>query len=329
MTPKGRYVVIASTLGISVALGGGLFAYLIAQRASGGGDGVPAEVSYVPANAALVAYADVRRVMNSELHRELMPTLEGPRVMNDFTGLDFEKQVDHVVAYVEPSNTPDAAADKAPRSMMLLQGTFDQARIEQLIRDRGGLIETHNGHSVFVHREGGEEMSAAFVRPDLLAVGDANLVRRTLGPQGAVLNLTANDELMALIRGASGSTAWMAGYFDAVSRSLKLPPSMSARVPPVRLVLAKADINGGMTAALRAETASNEAAEQLREAVRGFIALARFQAASQPQFESALKSLELSGTDKTVQVSVAFSPETLRALASRAREIGPVPAPVK
>ena len=55
----------------------------------------------------MVAYADVRAVMNSELRRALMPSIDpesrkGRQMMNDFAGVDVEKQVDHVVAYVEP-----------------------------------------------------------------------------------------------------------------------------------------------------------------------------------------------------------------------------------
>ena len=65
--------------------------------------------------------------------------------------------------------------------MALVQGSFDQSRIEQFIRDRGGVIETYNGHPIAVHRDGKhEEFAIGFVRPDLIAVGRASLVRRTL-----------------------------------------------------------------------------------------------------------------------------------------------------
>ncbi len=327
MTQKSRYFLVASAAVLIVGLGGGLIAYLMSQRAFGVPAGVPAEVRYVPANAALVAYTDVRRVMSSELRREMMPAIEmgsrkGRQMMNDFAGIDLETQVDHVVAYVEPPDPANNAADnapppapRAPRAMMLVQGTFDQARIEQFIRDKGGVIDTYNGHHISVHNKDAEEMAVGFVRSDLLAVGQANLVRRALDAPGNAQDLTTNAELMSLIRDASGSTAWVVGHFDAVSRGLKLPTSVSGQVPPVRLVSAKADVNGGVKATIRAETADEAGAEQLREVVRGFIALARLQGGTQPKFESALKSIELSGTDKTVQMSFAISPETMRALA--------------
>lgn len=326
MTHKSRYFLIASAVVLIVGLGGGFVAYLMYQRGSGIA-GVPAEMRYVPANAALVAYTDVRRVMNSELRREMMPTIEqgshkGRQMMNEFAGIDIEKQVDHIVAYVEPSDAADEATDKAPRApkaLMLVQGTFDQARIEQSIRDKGGVIETYNGHHISVHQKGEEEMAVGFVRPDLLAVGQSNLVRRALDAPGQANDLTTNAEVMELIRDASGSTAWVVGYFDAVSRGMRLPDSVSDKVPPMRLVSARADVNGGVKATIRAETATDGAAEQLREVVRGFIALARLQGGVQPAFDSTLKSIELSGTDKTVQMSFAVSLDTLRALAAMPR----------
>ena len=50
-------------------------------------------------------------VMNSELRRALMPSIDpesrkGRQMMNDFAGVDVEKQVNRVVAYVEPYTPP-------------------------------------------------------------------------------------------------------------------------------------------------------------------------------------------------------------------------------
>jgi hypothetical protein len=331
MTPKSRYFLIALAVVLVAGVGGGLIAYLQYKRAAALPTGVPAEVRYVPANAAIVGYSNVRIVMNSELHRALMPAIEsgsrkGQQMMNDFAGIDLAKQVDHVLGYVEPLEpTSDATPARAPSAVMLVQGTFDQSRVEQFIRDRGGVIETYNGHHISVHQKGDEEVAVGFVRPDLIAVGRASLVRRALD-QGSdprtsdrPLDLTTNTELMALIRDMSGSTAWVVGHFDAISRGMKLPNAVSRQVPPVRLVSARADVNGGVKATLRAETGDQAAAEQLREVVRGFVALARLHGGTKPEFDNVLKSIQLSGSDKTVQMTVAASPEVFSALAPRPR----------
>ena len=348
MTQKNRYFLVASAAVLVLGLGGGLLAYLAYQRAAGLPAGLPPEVRYVPANATLVAYANVRTVMSSDLRRALMPTIEmgsrkGRQMMNDFAGIDLEKQVDHVLAYIEPLDRlagqapdtqkapEDARVPRAPHAMILVQGSFEQPRIEQFIRDHGGTMEERNGHRMSVRRDGPEEIAIGFVRPDLIAVGQASLVRRTLDmPSDApapAKTVTSNTELMSLIREASGSTAWVVGYFDAVSRGMRLPSAVSSQVPAVRLVSAKADVNGGIKATIRADTSDQPAAEQLREVVRGFVALARVQGGSKPEFESALKSIQVSGTDKTVQMTFAMSPDTMRALAPRPRQMKPDPAP--
>ncbi len=338
MTQKSRYFLIASAVVLFLGVGGGLIAYLNYRRAASLPAGLPQEVQYVPANAAIVGYANVRVVMNSELRRALMPTIEtgsrkGRQMMNDFAGIDVEKQVDHVLGYVEslepsPQGPSDAGTPShAPNALALVKGSFDQSRVEEFIRERGGAIETYNGHHIAVHRDGNEEVAVGFVRPDLIAVGRATLVRRVLD-QGSdprtstgvrPLDLTSNAEVMNLIRDMAGRTAWVVGHFDAVRRGMKLPDTVTSKVPPLRLMSVSADVNGGVKATVRAETDDPAAAEQLREVVRGFIALARLQGGAKPEFDSVLKTVQLSGTDKTVQMTVAASPDVMRALAPRPR----------
>lgn len=328
MTQKSRYFLIASAAVLILALGGGLMAYLAHQRTAGGPAGVPPEVRYVPVDAAIVAYANVRAVMDSELRRQLAPTIEtgdpprqGRHMMNDVAGVDLEKQVDHVLAYVERSETPAAPPAEtrtAPRAVALVSGSFEQARVEQFIREHGGTIEDYHGHRMSVQQHGSEEIAIGFVGRNLIAVGQADLVRRVLDrPVDAsepAKTLAGNAEMMSLIRDASGSTAWVVGHFDAMSRGISLPSAMRGNVPLVRLMSAKADLNGGVRVSVRADAADESAAEQLREVVRGFVSLARLQSGARPEFDSALKSIQLSGSGSVVEVTFTMPLETVRAL---------------
>lgn len=340
MTTKTRYFLIGSGVvllaGLSVA---GAAYYYQTGRAAGVPAGLPDELRYVPASAELVAYADVQAVMNSELRRELERATLGPRRgrsdMNDFAGIDLEKQVNHIVAYLEKidggSNDPQGAkpADpraNPPRGLMLAQGTFDQATVEQFIRDHGGAIEDYHGKHMAIHRPSAddrgrrgpaEEMAVGFLQPNLIALGHAELVRRALdlstNPSSAA-NVTTNAELMDMVRDASGETAWVVGHFDAVSRRMGMPSAMREQVPPLRMVAAKAKINGGVKATIKAETADQAAADQMRDVIRGFVSLIRMQGGAKPELQEALKSIELGGTGSTVQLSFAMTPETFRAI---------------
>ena len=77
--------------------------------------------------------------------------------------------------------------------------------------------------------------------------------------------------MMNLIKDNAGSTAWVVGHFDAVRRRMRVPNEISSKVPTVRLVSVKANVNGGMRATIRAEAGDEAAAQELRDVVRGFV----------------------------------------------------------
>jgi hypothetical protein len=385
MTPKSRYFLLGAAALLLIGLGGGLVAYFGYNRAPGIISSLPAELRYVPADAEVVGYADVQAIMRSDLRRglehiakESNTAKDHERIhIGDFAGVNVEKQVNHVVAYLESARAGASGANGAPRSggayqgagapgsrnveldrrppraLVLVQGTFEQPRIEQFIREHGGTIEDYNGKRIAAHsgrrpgaadpadkkrsqppasaqsatagKDAGPqvappppaaappEMAVGFVQPGLIALGQADLVRRALdAPASGSRNVSENAELIKLINGASGSTAWVVGRFDAVSRRMGMPLSLTQQVPPLRLVSAKATINGGVKAVIRAETDDQAAADQVRDVVRGFVSLIRLQAGGKPELQETLKSIELSGSGNTVQLAFTMMPETFK-----------------
>src|SRR5262249_40451696 len=99
-----------------------MMAYYRLARVAPAGPGVPGELRLVPATAALVAYADVHALMGSEMRRALERVATGqrgtPRRVHEFAGIDFEKDVNHVVAYTQAA----AGEITPPGSLMILQG---------------------------------------------------------------------------------------------------------------------------------------------------------------------------------------------------------------
>jgi hypothetical protein len=338
MTKRTRYFVLGAVAVLLVGLGGGLIAYLAYTRADGVA-GMPPEMRYVPVDAALVAYADVRAVMDSDVRRALMGSIDpesrkGRQMMNDFAGVDVEKQVNRIVAYVEPNVAPNPqtqATPEMPRALVLVQGSFEPARIEAFVRGHAGTIEEYKGQKILVRTDEGHDLAVGLIGSDLIVLGQKDLVRRAIDTSGAVSGsvktIADNPAMMTLIRDNTGSTAWAVGRFDEISRRSSLPSGVTGKVPPIRLVSAKANINGGIRAAIRAEAADKAAADQLRDVVRAFISLGRLQGGGKQEFDTVMKSVELSGTDATVRLSFAVSPETLRIIApGRGRGgRGPVP----
>ena len=84
---------------------------------------------------------------------------------------------------------------------------------------------------------------------------------------------------------------------------------MLSQIPAITWFAASAHVNGGLRGTLRAEARDDESANNLRDVVRGFLALAKLGSGAKPELESVMQSLELGGTGKTVSLSFAIPAE--------------------
>jgi len=327
---KTRYFVIASALVLVVGIGTGMVAYYVGVPQLGVGRTGPAELRYVPADAAVVAYADVHTLMGSEIRqriRQAMPGQEnGQREFKDQTGIDIEHDVDRVVACLEP--TPGGAGEG--RGLVLARGRFDTARLESLMRDHGATIDTYKGKQLIIEAppvpagrvNGGETFAVLFIEPGLAAVGSEALVRRAVDLQGGSGSITTNDELMNLLRGVDDGTRtmWAVGRFDALAQGHELPPQIASQLPAITWFSVSGRVDSAVSASIRADTRDDAAAKNLRDVVQGFIGLARLQASARPEFKAALDSVQLGGTGKTVTLSFTVPPSAFDLLPNQASQ---------
>src|SRR5262245_2522532 len=182
MMAKTRYFVVASLLVLGVGVGTGLVAYYVGFPATAFQRGGPAELQYVPRDAAVVAFANVQEVMASELrqklHRALPFPADGQAEFQDKTGINIETDVDRIVACVRP----DTSTDEHGAGMVLARGRFDEVKIEALMREHGAHVEDYKGKRLIV-ADGGRHpgsFSLAFMEPGLVAVGTTNIVRTAI-----------------------------------------------------------------------------------------------------------------------------------------------------
>jgi hypothetical protein len=335
MTKRTRLFMGGAAGVLVVGLGSGFLAsyYGLPVLAQFGATG-PGELEYVPQDTRLVAFADVRDVMDSELRRKIVE-MRGERDRDsadlddaeDFlkqAGVNVETDVDRVVASV--SGQSDAERD---RPLVLARGRFDDDLIETLVRQRGGQVEDYNGTRLLTHTENEHNVGLAFVEPDLIAFGAASAVRRAIDTKaGRVPNVTTNQEVMALIRDMDAGNAWAVGRFDVISDRARLPQQVANQLPPINWFAASGHVNGGVRGILRAEARDEMAAQDLREVVRGFLALARLQAGQNSQVRAMMNSLELGGDGRTVSLGFSLAPEAIDALAAlRGQRSRPEPSP--
>lgn len=321
MTTKTRYFVVGSTLTLAIGLGVGLVAYSVGFSTSAfTREGGPAELQFVPANASLIAYADVHDVMTSDLRQKVRSAFpmkeDGQHEFQNQTGINIETDIDHVLVAVVPTGEETGRMPGAP--IVLARGQFDQVKIEALMREHGAQVEDYKGARLVVGdaSDGKPSLSLAFLEPGLVAVGSHALIRGAVDLKSGGSNIAANDEMMGLIRDLESGNAWAAGRFDALTSRANLPDGVAQQLPAITLFSASAHIDSGIRGTFRAESRDDASASSLRDVVRGFLALARMQASARPEFASLLESLQLGGTGKTVALSFDLPPAMLDTLVS-------------
>jgi hypothetical protein len=318
MTRHTRYFMFGSIAVLLVGLCTGLVAYYagLPMGAFGQTD-TPAELSYVPADAAVVAYCNVSDVMHSELRQRLdaaMPGREdGQEEFERETGLNIEQDIDRVVGFMIPS-----PGEEPYRGMALASGRFNVVKLEALAREHGGQVEEYKGRRLITRiPEGGEphgkSITVAFLSTGLVGVGETSTVKRAIDGVGG-RNITANSELMNLVHDIDDSNAWAVGQFDALMTHARLPEGVASQIPAVRWFSASGHINGGLNGMLRAETRDDQAGQNLRDVVQGFLALAKLQAGNKPELQGLVSSLQVSGSGKTVAVSFSIPVEAIDAI---------------
>ena len=133
MTSRTRYFVIVSLLVLGVGLGTGLVAYYVGfQPGASRLKGAPDELQEVPREATVIAYANVREIMASELRQRLhqaMPVPQnGQRELEDQTGINIETDIDHVVAYLTPETGSTGFPLTTVPCGMFFETTWPRAR---------------------------------------------------------------------------------------------------------------------------------------------------------------------------------------------------------
>jgi len=320
MTTRTRYFLVGSLLTLTVGLGVGLVAYSLGLSTSAfTRQGGPDELQFVPANSALVAYADVRDIMTSELRQRFksnFPMREnGQQEFQTQTGINIETDIDHVIAAFVP--TGEVTGRVPGSAIVLARGRFDQVKIESLMRDHGAQVEDYKGSRLIIgDASQAKSVSLAFLEPGLVAVGSSALVRGAVDLKTGGASIATNDSMMNLIRDIDSGNAWAAGRFDALTSQANFPSGVAQQLPSLTYFSASAIIDSGIRAKVRAESRDEESANSLRDLVRGFLALAKIQSSARPEINTLVQSLQLGGTGTTVSLSFDLPATAIDALAA-------------
>jgi len=314
MTKRTRYFLTGSALVLLLGVGTGLVAYykgdlaLLKRRAG------PEDLSYVAPDATAVAFANVQQVMASEFHQKLrqsLPTGAGKAEFLDQTGIDVERDIHSIVAAM----FKDANAGAHPPGVLLIRGTFDESRIESLIRQHNGTIEDYGGKRLMVTTQPGQAAGTgfclAFPESGLAIVGSEARVKAAIDTHAAHQDVSANSEMMRLVSQLDNgyNTAWAVTGLEGLANNPNLPSQVKQQLPAIQWLAAGAHIDSGITGQLRAEAKDDKAGADLRAVVNGALAAGRLVGGKDPKIDTLLNSLQISGTGKDVELAFTVPPE--------------------
>ena len=324
MTKQTRYFMTGSAAVLAAGLCTGLAAYYGGGFQPLSASTGPTELSYVPADASVVAYADVRSIMDSELRQRLkavIPSEHGREEFQRETGIDIETQVDYIVASISPT----VEGTTHPEPLVVVRGSFSPDTLESITREHGGVVEMYREKKMIASPNNAHAI--AFLEPGLVAVGKIQSIKNGIDAHMAAKSITSNNEMMTLVSDiVRTNNAWAVGRFDLLTAQAKLPEQIARQIPPVKWFAAAGHINGGVSALLRAEAKDDEAAENLRDVVRGFLALGRLQSQGDPRIAAIANSMQLEGTGRTVQLTFAVPAEVIELVLPKPPQIPAPPA---
>jgi hypothetical protein len=322
MKNRTRLFLVVAIGVLVIGLGTGLLASYGLTNIGLLGGGAPDDLTYVPSQAHMVAFANVHDLATSELRqkmRALEPNADARNQFEKETGVDVERDVDQVLVAAWPSD-PNSTPQGQP--LLLARGRFDTVRIEGVAREHGGQVEEYKGKRLIVIDSHPAKMAIGFLEPGLIAAGSAMAIHQAIDTkESSTLSVTSNGEVMNLISEAQGGTTWAVARFDSLT-ARSLPPQLAQQLPPINWFSATGYVDGGVRGTIRAEAKDDKSAQDLREVVRGFMALARLQAGDKAQFSELVNSLELGGQGKTVSLEFSIPAnliDTLAALSAQHR----------
>lgn len=317
MSKRTRYFVLSAVAILAVGLTTGLVASFMGlpvafSRAAG-----PDDLRYVPGDATVVAYANVRDIMDSsfrERFRQFEPDTHERDEFEQKTGINIDQDIQSVVAAVLPTALESKGREHTGM-LILARGRFEQERLEALALQHGGRADDYQGKRLLLHAEsdGTPAMAIGFIEPDLVALGGYDAIRRAIDASGG-RNVLSNNDLMRQVNELESSNAWAVGRFDAIASSSHVPSEIQPHIPAIQWFSAATQINGGVSGVFKAETRDEAAAQNVRDMLRGFLAMAKMGAGSKPELKAMVDSLQLSGEGKHVALTFTLPSELFEAL---------------
>jgi len=319
MTRGTRYFLTGSAVVVTLGLGTGLVAYYNGALPGLSSRAAEAEMAYLPADAAAVAFADVRAIMTSDLRkkiREALPTGEGLDAFKNEFGVDIETDIDTVAA-AYMGGIPALGS-----AVVIVRGRFDDARISQLATSHGAEAGDYRGKRMLTMSDMGPMpggvadhhavAAVAFLEQGVLALGEAAAVKKAIDARATGEDIRKNAALIDVVNEVRGEgNAWFVGRINALADQTGMPSEIRDHLPAIDVFAVSLHVNGGLKGAVRAVARDDKAAEQLRDVIRGVLSGGKLVGGEDPKVQTILNSLQMTGSGRTVGLKFTVPAELM------------------
>jgi hypothetical protein len=327
----GRNVMLGSALVVGLGSSAALSALFLAGAKPGVGP-LPAEALSLPSETRFLVGVDVKRLVASPLYRRYAAS--SPAVFSEIksrTGLDPERDIDRIVV----TNT----SEKANSGVVLVWGSIHAAAISRSVETPDHKdVQRKNlgGETLFTYEDAnGTSVALALLNDHSLLVGGGEAVQKVLAnASSGVSPLRSNLPLMALLgRVRLGATLWMVGDQSLLAALPRTLPGAgggnapSFNLPPLRSLMATADLDPAVVFEVEGEAADPAAAKNLADIIRGIMALATMQAQQKPELQSLASAVSVTNDQSRVLLNARLPYELLDSLQGRTAPRPPAPKP--
>ena len=268
-----------------------------------------ATLKLFPPDIQGIASFDAAALRNSSLIQELLQKQSYPRAAQDFfdaTGVQPFRDVDKVTVAL------------GSKLLAIVEARYDRFKVEQYLQNQGAASETYLGR-VLYSPNAQQFGSISFIDHMVLA-GDTAMLKQVIDRLAAPApNVLENAALMEMIRKSeSGNQVWVVGLnADALANS-----SVPAPVPPQFQDILKSLASGSYQMRITQDVhvkaignfANSDSARTSADLLRGLIALARTQAAPQPDVVHLLDGVRVDNAGSLMTIQIDMPGDLLKTL---------------
>lgn len=276
-----------------------------------------ATLKLFPPETEGIAHVDIAGLRNAPIFQELilknLPA-QLPNELNEFvrvTGFDIQKDVDRVTA----------GRIGKQDMLVIAQARYDKFKLEQFVKDKAGdeiRSETYLGRVIYTgaHGEEGRNGGVAFI-DNLIVAGNLPAVKQAIDRLAApAASVIQNTELMNEIRTIdAGNQVWAVGKIDlksplGVGAGQKLGEMAGQLKTGTYQMRMDQDVHLKATGSF----GSPEMAKSTSDMLRGLMAMAKLQIASEEKLAKLLEGLSVENSAEKLIVTFSARGEQLKDL---------------